>query len=64
MIGSSHSILVVHPLLPIKSVKELIALTRVRPGELNYGTAAAGAAGLMAAELLKSMAHVNTRNLR
>lgn len=59
LVGSSPSVLVVHPSLPVKSVKDLIALARARPGQLNYGTSAAGAAGLLAAELLKSMAGID-----
>jgi tripartite-type tricarboxylate transporter receptor subunit TctC len=57
--GISPSVLVVHPSLPVKSVKDLIALARAKPGQINYGTAAAGAPGLLAAELMKSMAHIN-----
>src|SRR5262245_10660483 len=34
--GSSPNVLVIHPSLPVKSVKDLIALARSRPGELNY----------------------------
>jgi tripartite-type tricarboxylate transporter receptor subunit TctC len=40
------NILVVHPSLPVKSVQELIALAKARPGELNYGTAAIGGSSL------------------
>ncbi|MBI4190205.1 MAG: tripartite tricarboxylate transporter substrate binding protein, partial [Betaproteobacteria bacterium] len=36
LIASSPHVLVVHPSLPVKSVKELIALAKARPGELNY----------------------------
>ncbi|HET9404242.1 MAG TPA: tripartite tricarboxylate transporter substrate binding protein [Burkholderiales bacterium] len=39
LVSSSPSLLAVHPSLPVRSVKELIALARSRPGELNYGTA-------------------------
>jgi tripartite-type tricarboxylate transporter receptor subunit TctC len=54
----SPNVLVVHPALPVKSVKELIALARERPGELNYGTSSTGAGNHIAGELFKSMARV------
>ena len=56
---SAPSILVVHPSMPINSVKELIALAKARPGELNYSSASAGSAIHIAAELFKIMAGVN-----
>jgi tripartite-type tricarboxylate transporter receptor subunit TctC len=49
----------VHPLVPAKSVKELIALAKARPGELNYATGTSGSANHLAAELFKSMAGIN-----
>ena len=51
-------LLSVHPSLPVRSVKELVALTRARPNELNYGTAGAGSASHMAMALFQSMAKV------
>ena len=53
------NILVVHPSLPVTSVKELIAMAKARPGELNYANTALGGAIHLAAELFKSMAGVN-----
>jgi tripartite-type tricarboxylate transporter receptor subunit TctC len=53
------AVLVVHPSLPVKSVKELVALAKARPGELNYASGAAGSSNHLAAELFKSMAAVN-----
>jgi len=52
-------VLVVHASLPVKSVKDLIALAKARPGELDYGSGATGAAPHLAAELFKSMAGVD-----
>ena len=56
---NSPSILVVHPSLPVKSVKELIALAKAKPGELNYASGTPGATPHLAAELFKVMAGVN-----
>ena len=58
-ISTSPAILVVHPSLPVKSVRELIALAKARPGELNYASAATGSINHLTAELFKSMARVN-----
>lgn len=55
LVVTSPNILVVHPSLPVNSVKELIALIRARPGVLNYGTSGVGGSGFLAAELFKSM---------
>ena len=51
--------LVAHPSLPAKSVKDLIALARARPGQLNYASAGNGNATHLAGELLKSLARVD-----
>ncbi len=55
----SPSTLVVHPSLPVKSVKDLIAIAKAKPGQLNYGSGGSGATTHLAAELFKSMAKVN-----
>src|SRR5262245_17700311 len=55
---TSPSVLVVHPSLPAKTVKELIALARSRPGELNYGAGGGGSTPHIAAELFKHMSNV------
>ena len=55
----SPNILTVHPSMPVKSVKELIAFAKARPGELNYASGASGGSNHLAAELFKSMANVN-----
>ncbi len=55
----SPNILVVHPSVPARSVRELIALARARPGALNYGSASAGGSVHLAAELFKHMARAD-----
>ena len=52
------TILVVHPSVPAKSVRALIALAQARPGELNYASSTAGTASHLAGELFKNMAGV------
>ena len=52
-------LLVVHPALAVKSVKELIALARAKPATLNYASGIAGSATHLPAELFKSMAGVD-----
>jgi tripartite-type tricarboxylate transporter receptor subunit TctC len=52
------SILTAHPSLPVKSVKELIALAKARPGQLTYGSAGNGSPSHLAGELLKTMSNV------
>jgi len=53
------NVLVVHPSMPVKSVKDLIALARARPGELNFSSAAPGTMNHLAAELFRSMTKTN-----
>ncbi len=52
-------IVAVHPSVPARSVKELIALAKTKPGELNYSASSLGGPPHLTAELLKSMAGVN-----
>src|SRR5688572_12803313 len=58
LVSRSPNILVVHPSLPVKSVKELIALAKAKPGELNYGAGAIGASTHLASELFNIMTGV------
>ncbi len=59
MLASSPNVLVVHPSLPPRSVKELIAFARARPGELSYSSGGSGSTLHMSAELFKSLAGIN-----
>lgn len=52
---SSTNVLVVHPSVPVRTVKELIALARKRPNELAYGTSGTGGAGHLAGALFRRM---------
>ena len=52
-------VMVVHPSMPVKTVKELIALAKAKPGELNYSSSGAGGLPHLAGELFKSMAGIN-----
>jgi len=52
-------ILVVHPSMPVKSVKELIALAKAKPGQLNYASGAPGGSNHLAAILFNYMAGVD-----
>ena len=58
LLGGSMSILAAHPSLPANNVKDLIALAKAKPGEINYASSGVGAANHLAAELLSSMAGV------
>lgn len=53
------SVMVVHPSLPVRSVKDLIALAKRRPGELVYGSGGNGGAGHLATEYFKLMAKID-----
>jgi tripartite-type tricarboxylate transporter receptor subunit TctC len=56
---SIHTFLVSHPSLPVKSVKELLALAKASPGSLNYASGGNGSSPHMAMELFKSLAKVD-----
>jgi tripartite-type tricarboxylate transporter receptor subunit TctC len=57
--ASAPYILVVHPSVPVKTVKDLIDLARSKPGQLNYASAGNGTSPHLAAELFKTMTKVN-----
>ena len=59
LLAEIEGVLVVHPSLPTRTVKEFVTLARARPGELNYGSAGAGSATHIAAELFKAVAKVD-----
>ncbi|HEX2826486.1 MAG TPA: tripartite tricarboxylate transporter substrate binding protein [Burkholderiales bacterium] len=58
MMTKSPMIVVVHPSLPVKNVKELVALAKKRPGELNYGSSGTGGSNHLATELFARAAGI------
>jgi tripartite-type tricarboxylate transporter receptor subunit TctC len=56
MVGWSPLLLVMHPAVPVKTVKEFIAFAKARPGELTYSSAGVGSSGHLAAALFDTMA--------
>jgi tripartite-type tricarboxylate transporter receptor subunit TctC len=62
-LGSIPFILAINPALGANSVKELIALAKARPGQLNYASSGKGGPSHMAMEMFKSMADVNVRHV-
>jgi tripartite-type tricarboxylate transporter receptor subunit TctC len=60
---SSQMVLVVHPSLPVRSVKDLVALARANPGALHYGSAGVGNLTHLGMELFQSMAKVKLNHV-
>jgi tripartite-type tricarboxylate transporter receptor subunit TctC len=58
LLAESQNLLVVHPSLPVRSVKELIALSKRRPGEINYGSSGIGATPHLSGELFQHLTGV------
>src|SRR5262245_5743704 len=59
LVGAVPSVLVTNPDLPVKTVPELIALAKAKPGSLNYGSGGAGTSEHLAAEMFRSMAGID-----
>jgi tripartite-type tricarboxylate transporter receptor subunit TctC len=59
LVSASPSLLAVHPSMPVRSVKELIALAKSRPGQMNYGTAGPATNPHIAGELFNLLGNVN-----
>jgi tripartite-type tricarboxylate transporter receptor subunit TctC len=59
MLASAPYIMTVHPSLPVKSMKELVALAKAKPGQLNYASGGSGTGPHMAMELLKLNAGIS-----
>jgi len=59
LVAITPNILVAHPSLPVKSIKDLIALAKAKPGTLNFPSAGVGSSSHLAGELLKSLAGIS-----
>lgn len=57
--SQAPNVLLVHPSVPVRTVRDLIALARVKPGQLNYSSGGSGGSPHISGELFKSMARVN-----
>jgi tripartite-type tricarboxylate transporter receptor subunit TctC len=59
LVAMAPNVLVVHPSLPARSLKELIAYAKSRPGQLNFASSGSGGVSHLSAELLKSVAGID-----
>jgi tripartite-type tricarboxylate transporter receptor subunit TctC len=59
LVASTPYVLVVHPSLPVTTVKQLIALAKARPGQINYASAGNGSTHHLSGELLKTMGGID-----
>jgi tripartite-type tricarboxylate transporter receptor subunit TctC len=58
MIGVGPFMIAVHPSFPVKSMKEIIAMAKAKPAEINYGTAGAGSIVHLATEVMSAMSGI------
>jgi len=58
IVAIAPNILIVHPSLPVKSVRELIALAKARPGQLSFGSGGSGSTAHLSGELFRTMANI------
>lgn len=63
LITKQPSVLVVHPTLPAKSVSELVALAKSKPGGIRYGSGGSGSASHLATELFRATANINVAHV-
>jgi tripartite-type tricarboxylate transporter receptor subunit TctC len=59
LVAITPNILVAHPSIPVKTIKELIAYAKAKPGTLNFPSAGVGSSSHLAGELLKSLAGIS-----
>jgi tripartite-type tricarboxylate transporter receptor subunit TctC len=60
---SLQNIFIAHPTLPVKNIRELIALARARSGKLNFASSGTGSTGHLSGELLKTMAKIDMTHI-
>jgi tripartite-type tricarboxylate transporter receptor subunit TctC len=63
LIATAPLLLAVHPSLPVRSVRQFVALARARPGEINFASSGLGSSAQLAAELFKSMTRTNMQHV-
>ena len=63
LISQQPNLLLAHPTVPVKSVKELIAYAKAKPGELNFASSGAGGSQHLAGELLKGMTGIRIEHI-
>jgi len=63
LLASTPNILVVHPSVPVKTVKELVAFAKARPAQIDYASSGSGTSSHLAAELFSSMAGVKMTHI-
>ncbi len=63
IMAGQPNVLIVHPSLPVKTVKDLVAIARARPGQLDYASAGTGSSSHIAAELFRLVAKVNVTHV-
>ncbi len=61
--ATGANVLVVHPAVPAKTLKEFIALAKAKPGQLNYASSGNGSTPHLSGELFKAMAHINITHI-
>ena len=59
LVATSPNLLVVHPSLPVRTIKDLISLAKAKPGVINYTSSGSGSPGHLAAEYLKKLAAID-----
>jgi tripartite-type tricarboxylate transporter receptor subunit TctC len=63
MVANAYLMLVMHPSVPVRTVKEVIAIAKASPGKLNYGSAGAGTSPHMAGEMFQHYANVKLTHI-